>query len=289
MPLAVLAEPGSPDALGAQRILLAAFEVDRAPPTSVFDGAQVVSFYGFPGQPVMGKLGAFSPEQAAQEVTRVAAEYDALNGETDVIPALHLIVAVAQPLPQPDGTYLSRLPAYGIAPYVEVAREYGLLLFLDLQIGWADPLAEVQELEDALIEPFVHVALDAEFATRTRGEVPGSVIGSLEAAEVNAVQRYLDALVREHDLPAKILVLHQFLDRMLVDPDQYAAFDGVEVVIDMDGFGGQGAKLSKYDRYALSDYSERAAIKLFYDWDTPLLTPEQLQSLEYPPDLVIYQ
>ena len=49
------------------------------------------------------------------------------------------------------------------------------------------------------------------------------------------------------------------------------------------------SKLTKYEWYALAPYAERAAIKLFYDWDAPLLTPERVQALERPPDLVIYQ
>ena len=255
----------------------------------MFDGAQVVSLYGYPGHPGMGALGAYPPERAADEVLRVAEAYDALNGERGVAPALHLIVAVAQPWPMEDGSYLHRLSDELLATYVELARERGLLLFLDVQVGWADPLAEVRRLSGALAEPFVHLALDPEFATRASGLAPGLVVGSIDAAEVNAVQDYLAALVREHRLPPKLLVLHQFLDRMLPAAEEYAALPEVEITIDMDGYGGQWAKLSNYDRYALASYAERPAIKLFYDWDTPLLSPQRLLALERPPDLVIYQ
>ncbi len=256
---------------------------------SLFESAQIVSFYGYPGIPRMGALGADSPERVADEVVRVAAEYDALNGERDVIPALHLIVGVAHTRPGADGAYLTRMPDDLLTTYVELARERGLLLFLDIQVGWADPLEEVQRLENFLAEPFVHLALDPEFAMPGRRARPGTTIGSLGAADVNAVQRYLAGLVAERRLPPKIFVLHQFLDRMLTDTDQYEAIDAVEVIIDMDGFGPAHVKLTKYEWYALAPYSERAAIKLFYDWDAPLLTPERLQALERPPDLVIYQ
>ena len=53
----------------------------RPAPRSVFESAQVVSFYGLPGFPGMGALGAYPPERAADEVLRVAEVYDALNGE----------------------------------------------------------------------------------------------------------------------------------------------------------------------------------------------------------------
>lgn len=256
---------------------------------SYFAGAQIVSFYGYPGFPTMGVLGAYPLERVAGEVERVAARYDALNGEQRVIPALHLIVAVAQTQPQHDGSYLARLEPAVLDQYVELARARGLLLFLDVQVGWADPLAEVQLLERALREPFVHLALDPEFATRQQRAAPGTVIGRLHAAEINLVQQYLARLVTEYGLAPKIFVLHQFTDEMLQDAGGYEPFDEVELTIDMDGYGSEHAKLANYDRYALADYSERPALKLFYDWDVPLMTPERVQGLERPPALVIYQ
>ena len=169
-----------------------------------------------------------------------------------------------------------------------MAREHGLLLFLDVQVGWADALAEARRFADALAEPFVHLALDPEFATRAQGLPPGVVIGSLDAGQVNEVQRYLALLVRGRGLPPKLLVLHQFLDEMLPTPEEYLALPEVELTVDMDGYGPDAVKLEYYDRFALAPHAERSAIKLFYDWDAPLLTPERLLALDRPPDLVIY-
>ena len=271
-----------PSEWGAERVL--------APrPPSVFASAQVVAFYGHPGVPKMGALGVYTPERAADEVALVAARYDELNGDRDVVPALHLITAVAQPWPEADGSYLERMPDEDLAYWVELARERGQLLIIDIQIGWADPLAEVELLAGVLAEPFVHLALDPEWATRGSGLAPGEVIGTLGAADVNAVQQYLAGIVRRNNLPPKALILHQFLGFMLTDTESYLDVPEVEVVIDMDGFGPPGAKLAGYDTFSLAPYAERPAIKLFYDWDTPLLSPERLQALERPPDLVIYQ
>ena len=256
---------------------------------SVFDDAQIVSFYGYPGIGVMGELGLHSASGAAAAIARVAAEYDALNGPREVMPALHLIVAVAQRDPGRSGLYLSRMGDDRLEEYIEAARETGILLFLDLQIGWSDALTETRLLEDALREPFVHLALDPEFATRGRGTAPGVAIGSLGADDVNAVQEYLAELVRTDGLPPKVLVLHQFLRSMLTDVDQYDDVPEVDVTIDMDGWGSPHVKLTKYRRYAVSDYAEYAAIKLFYRWDAPLMTPARLLALDDPPDLVIYQ
>lgn len=257
---------------------------------SFFDGAQVVSFYGYPDVPVMGRLGAFAdPAGAIEAVRAVAAEYDRLNGARDVIPALHLIVSVAQPTPMEDGSYLARLDREVIRSYVEATASGGVLLFLDIQVGWADPLREVRRYAWALREPHVHLALDPEFATRPMQAAPGQVIGALSADDVNRVQHYLGGIARSRLLPRKILVLHQFMDHMLEDTDRYDAVEDVEISVDMDGYGGPWPKLSKYDRYALGDYSERPAIKLFYGWDDPLIPVADLQALDTPPALVIYQ
>lgn len=257
---------------------------------SYFDYGQVVAFYGYPGFPVMGRLGAHAdPADAAAAAAVVAAEHDAVNGDRDVIAALHLIVSVAQPTPMSDGSYLARLDRETIESYVAATREAGVLLFLDLQIGWADPLRETQRYHWALREPHVHLALDPEFATASTGGIPGQVIGTLSADAVNEVQAYLAEVARTRLLPRKILVLHQFMDHMLAEPERYDDVPEVEISVDMDGFGGPWPKLSKYDRYSLADYSERPAIKLFYEWDEPLITPAELEALEQPPDLIIYQ
>lgn len=256
---------------------------------SVFEGAQVVSFYGFPGIPSMGALGLYTPAGAITAVSKLAAEYDALNGSLDVIPAVHPIVAVAQQSPNGDGTYLGRMAPSVISGYVEAARAAGALVFLDVQIGWSDPLTEVKRLEPFLREPFVHLALDPEFSTAIYNRAPGEVIGSLEAADVNAVQAYLATLVREEGIPPKALVLHQFTPDMLLGTSQYNDVAEVEVVVDMDGFGGQQIKTNHYGFYALAGYSEVPAIKLFFNWDTPLMSPATIQALSTPPGLIIYQ
>ena len=259
------------------------------PTGSIFDNAQVVSLYGHPGVPFMGALGKYSASGAADEVARVAAQYDRLNGDRNVIPALHLIASVAQADPGADGTYLGRMSLDAVQEYVDVTAQRGQLLFLDIQVGWGDPLAEVRYYEPILRQPNVHVALDPEFATRSDGEAPGQAIGQLTAAQINAVQDYLATLPGKYDIPRKALVVHQFRVDMIVDPLNIASVDQVDLVIDMDGFGPQGQKLAGYERYANSSYAEFSGFKLFYEWDTPLFTPAEIEALSPPPDYVIYQ
>ena len=260
------------------------------PQRSVFADAQVVSFYGFPAIPFMGVLGKYSAAEAATRVTAVATQYDALNGARKVTPALHLIAAVAQRYPGASGLYLGRISAATIDEYVRVTEERGMLLFLDVQVGWSDPLTEVQALERVLLKPHVHVALDPEFTTRTDNQPPGLAVGSLDAGQVNAVQEYLGGLVARNGLSPKVLVVHQFRADMLLDPEELSTVPGVDRVIDMDGWGPRAQKLWGYETFANASYAPFAGFKLFYDWDVRLFSPAEIQQLQpSPPDLIIYQ
>ena len=296
------AEDGSwgPRLLPQHRFVPAAVEADRwlsaspvyaraTPRASVLERAQLVTFYGYPNTPLMGILGRGSPENVADQAAEMAADYDRLNGDREVIPAFHLITGVAQAHPTPDGTWISRMPHERIAEYVELARERGMHVFLDEQVGWSDPLTEVRKLEPFLREPFVHVAIDPEFATKRAASRPGLAIGSVTGAEINEVQRYLAGIVQAEGLPPKILMVHQFTHRMILDRDVVEDYAGVDLSIDMDGFGLIRIKVAGYDAFAVSEPSERPAFKLFFNYDTPVMTPEQVQGLDPPPDLIIYQ
>ena len=250
---------------------------------------QVVAFYGHPGVRAMGVLGHGTPEEVADEIAVWTERYDRLNGPRGAIGAYHLITGVAQANPTSDGHWLYRLPHDRIAEYVEAAREHGMLLFLDNQIGWSDPLSEVKLLEDFLREPFVHMALDPEFATEPLGVRPGRAIGGITGEQVNEVLRYLSEFVEKEGLPPKILMVHQFADRMLHDREVVEKQPGVQLSIDMDGIGSPRAKLYGYGLYAITEPSQRPAFKLFFDQDDPLISPEDVLAMDPVPDVIIYQ
>jgi hypothetical protein len=77
---------------------------------------------------------------------------------------------------------------------------------------------------------------------------------------------------------------------MLVHPERISAVPGVDLVIDMDGWGPRAQKLWGYQTFANASYAPFAGFKLFYDWDVRLFSPEEIQQLQPgPPDLIIYQ
>jgi hypothetical protein len=250
--------------------------------------------YGHPGYCAMGALGCHEDAVGAIEAVRdLAAEYRAEVEARDlpltVVPALHLIVDVAQAGPGADGRYLEQMPLDEIQVWVDAARAEGIPIFLDVQVGWSDLREGVERLRSFLEEPFVHLAVDPEFMTEAAGYAPGKVIGTLGAEDANWVQEYLAGIVRDGGLPPKVLVLHQFHPAMLDDPEDYADVAEVEITIDMDGWGPPWPKAEHYEWYALAPYAERPAIKIFEKWDEPLMTPADVLALPVIPAYLIYQ
>ena len=258
------------------------------PQPGVLERQRVVAIYGHPYEPITGILGKYTPEEAAQQALKLAREAQAADGRPTV-GALHITVHVAQAQQTADGTYLDRMDDRNVQPWVDAARSHGLLLILDTQLGWSDALTETKKMEPYLKLPFVHLALDPEFATKAEHVAPGKTIGTLTATSVNEVQSYLGDIVRKNGLPRKMLMVHQFRGDMIANAEQFAADPDIEVVVDMDGFGAPGVKLDAYDQFALASYSEFPGIKLFFEWDEPMMTPHELAALARPPDIVIYQ
>lgn len=255
-------------------------------PGSILANHRLVSYYGNPYTGLMGVLGRYDPPTVIAKLLEQAAEYSPLS-DRPIQPALHLIATVAQASAGRDGMYRARMPDTLIEEWTRYAEENNLLLILDLQVGRADVLTEVEAIWKFLEKPHVHLALDPEFAMGPY-RTPGISIGSMDASTINAVQARLARLAAEKDLPNKILIVHQFLESMITNKSSIEGDPRVDLVIDIDGFGGQAAKLSKYD-YLQSVPVEYAGIKLFYREDTDLLSPQQVMSIDPVPDVVIYQ
>lgn len=150
----------------------------------------MVAYYGNPYSPIMGILGEHDEAELLRRLREQAAKYQALNPEKRVIPALHLVYAVAQADPGDDGSLLYHMPDDLVEGYIELTRREGMLLFIDLQMGRADPLAEAERMRHWLQHEHVHLAVDPEF-TMPPGERPGVDLGSMDAASINAIQDLL--------------------------------------------------------------------------------------------------
>ncbi|MBE9508915.1 MAG: hypothetical protein IMY86_12815 [Chloroflexi bacterium] len=76
---------------------------------------------------------------------------------------------------------------------------------------------------------------------------------------------------------------------MVVNKGVIQDYPMVNLVWDADGFGGPGAKIGDYHQYRDEAGFEYGGFKIFYNYDTPVMTPEQVMALEPPPAYIIYQ
>jgi hypothetical protein len=107
---------------------------------------------------------------------------------------------------------------------------------------------------------------------------------------VNRVTRYLTGIVRGHDLPQKLVVVHQFTDSMIRHKEDLKRRPGVDMVLNADGFGTPEAKRSKYEQLSPSKRSGLfPGFKLFYEEDTNLMSPKDVMRLKPRPDFVVYE
>ena len=124
----------------------------------------------------------------------------------------------------------------------------GLYVVLDLQPGRSSLLAQAEHYQSLLALPDVGLALDAEWKLQP-GQKPLQQIGHVDIGEVNSVVSWLSALTARHDLPQKLLVLHQFQLAMLTgERDLDTSHDDLAIVIHMDGQGTPGGEAGHLGR-----------------------------------------
>ena len=252
----------------------------------LFPHNRVVAFYGAPQNVELGALGIGTPAQAGKRLLAQMRQYR--RGGRTLLPAMELIAVVASHSPEPDNSYSYRQSYATVKRYLAAARKLKALLILDIQPGHADFLQLTKHFGRFLREPDVALALDPEW--HTPGAVPGTVIGSTDAATVNRVSRYLQKVVRKYRLPDKMLLVHQFTDSMVRNKHALKPLHGVPLVLNVDGFGGQEVKIAKYHDFTNPRVRHvHAGFKLFYKEDTNTMTPAQVLELRPRPDVVIYE
>lgn len=294
-PRSVVPTPGSPSAPPAKR----PGGTDAGPGESaplvteqpgggreIFAGRRIlVAYYGTAGTGSLGVLGEASPERILPRLRRAAEPFGATG--RPVQPVFELISTVAHAGPTRSGTYSSDIDRDRVARYVRAAHRHGVLLVLDLQPGRSDFLTVAKRWEWALRNPWVGLALDPEWRMGPTG-VPGRRIGSVGAAEVNRVSRWLDRLTADAGLPQKVLVLHQFRADMIRHPERIRVRENLALVQHVDGFGTRREKLATYDRVARPRQFHEG-FKLFYDEDVRMFRPRQVLRLRPRVDFVSYQ
>ncbi|HVZ76227.1 MAG TPA: hypothetical protein VG934_03120, partial [Candidatus Paceibacterota bacterium] len=253
---------------------------------------RIVAYYGNFYSTGMGVLGQYPPDVMIPKLLDAAQEWRDADPSTPVIPAIHYIAVVAQGSAGKDGKYRARMPDDQIEKAIDLAHQISGITFLDIQAGLSTVEVEAPLLEQYLKEPDVELAIDPEFAMHN-GTAPGRVIGSLDASDINAVAQYLATLVDEYNLPPKILVVHRFTEDMVTNADEIKPLPEVQIVMDMDGWGGQAKKIGTYTYVVAAEPVQFTGFKLFYKNDTlastTMLSPAQVLNLTPSPSYIQYQ
>lgn len=262
-------------------------------PGAILPFNRVVAYYGNFYSTQMGALGEYPADEMLRRLKQEAKNWEQVDPDTPVVPAIHYIASTAQASPGKEGNYTLRMPDDQIDHALDLAEKADGIVFLDLQIGWSDLKKEVKLLEPYLRLPQVHLGVDPEFAMRP-GARPGTEIGTLDASDINWVAEYLADLVREHDLPPKIFVVHRFTTAMVTNYKNIKPLPEVQIVIHMDGWGSPAKKKNTYERVVYNEPVQFSGLKVFYKNDLKdpspgLMTAEEIYNLEPRPIYIQYQ
>ena len=254
---------------------------------------RIVAYYGNLYSRNMGILGEYPPDEMLKRLKVELKKWEEADPATLVIPALHYIAVTAQGSPGKDGKYRLRMPFKQIDSILHIAERINALVFLDIQVGFSNVQAEVPQLEKYLKMPHVHLGIDPEFSMKTVKK-PGTVIGTMDAADVNFVSNYLAGLVKANNLPPKILVVHRFTRPMITNYRNIQKHPEVQIVMDMDGWGEPTLKYDSYKSYISLEPVQFTGFKLFYKNDkrkpgSRMLTPPEVLKQKPSPIYIQYQ
>jgi hypothetical protein len=254
---------------------------------------RIVAYYGNLYSKQMGVLGQYPEDEMLAKLNVEVKKWQEADPNTPVIPALHYIAVTAQASGGFDGKYRARMPDHQIDKVIEMSKKINAIVFIDIQVGLSDIRDELPMFEKYLKMPNVHLGVDPEFYMRN-GKRPGTVIGTMDAKDINYTTQYLARLVKENQLPPKILVVHRFTEGMVTNYKQINTLPETQIVMDMDGWGPKANKLDTYDAYIYKQPVQFTGFKLFYKNDTltgtsSILTPKELVKLRPQPMYIQYQ
>jgi len=262
--------------------------------------SRIIAYYGNLYSTKMGVLGEYPEAEMLQKLEAEVKKWEVADPTTPVIPALHYIAVVAQGSAGQDGKYRARMPYSEIDKVLAMAAKIpaspaggNAIVFLDVQVGFSNVQTEIPLLEKYFKMPQVHLAIDPEFSMKT-GIRPGKVVGTLDAADINFASNYLANLVRENNLPPKILIIHRYTQKMVTNYKQIKTLPEVQMVMNMDGWGTEAKKIGTYKNFIYPEPVQFTGFKLFYKNDvlTPgsvVMTPTSLLKLNPRPIYIQYQ
>lgn len=262
-------------------------------PGAILPNKRIVAYYGNLYSTRMGILGELPKPQMFSKLQSEIAKWEQVDPQTPVQPALHYIAVTAQGSAGADGMYRLRMPFSQIDKVIKMADEINAIVFLDVQVGLSTVQKELPNFKEYLKRPNIHFGIDPEFSMKT-GAKPGSVIGTLDASDINYIIDYLASLVNENNLPPKIFVVHRFTQGMITNAKLIKKVPEVQVVMHMDGWGHPSQKIDSYKYFICKEPVMFTGFKLFYKNDLKnvphqMMTPDELIKLKPRPVYIQYQ
>ncbi len=254
---------------------------------------RVIAYYGNFLSTKMGVLGEYPADEMLAMLRAEVAKWEEADPTTPVMPAIDYIAVTAQKSPGTAGKYRLRMPDEQIDRALDLAKQVNGIVILEIQAGLSDIASEIVALEKYFKMPEVHLALDPEFYMKS-GDAPGTVIGSMDAVEINYAANYLAELVRANNLPPKILIVHRFTHAMVTNSKNIKPLPEVQIVMDMDGWGSPERKYTTYSKVVAAEPVQFTGYKLFYKNDTfppssGMVTPQEILKLKPRPIFIQYQ
>src|SRR5207237_2579027 len=226
----------------------------------------MVAYYGSPHSTKMGVLGEYPEQEMLSMLDNTAAMWRKADPSTPVIPAIHLVAVVAQGYAGPDGKWRLREGPDTIEQAYRWAQSRQGLLFVDIQAGHSTLQQELPPLLGYPELPDRHLGVDPEFYMhyKRKGIRPSAKVGQMMSTDVNYVIQVLDQLVREKNLPPKILVVHRFRADMMPDAENINPTTRGEVVKHMDDMGTRWLRFDSYKDYIVQHPVAFTGFKFFY-------------------------
>lgn len=232
-------------------------------PGAILPGKRIVAYYGNPLSKRMGVLGEYPSDQMLKMLDAEVAAWEKADPSTPVQPALHLIAVVAQGSAGADGKYRLRMADTLVERVASWAATRNALVFLDVQVGLSTLQEELPRLEKFLMRPNFHLGIDPEFSMKNGG-IPGKRIGTFDAADINFATQWLAGLVKKHQIPPKVFVVHRFTQRGVTNYQNIRLDPAVQIVMHMDGFGAPHLKRNTFREYIKAEPVQFVGWKQFY-------------------------
>lgn len=272
---------------------------------------RIVAFYAVPDAAPTGPAYKISSSMLAH-LKAQGAEYQKLDPSHPVILGIDLVVSVPDRFKGADGSYSHHVSAATIQRYVDFCKKNNLLLFLDLNIGWSNPLKEMMSFEKYLKLPFVEVAIDPEWMFPRHNGIPGINLSNVRASDLNPLIRAVAEMPQKYHVPRKVMIIHQYRGdgdgkanpfnprySEIADKRNLLNDSRVDLVIHIDSVGGWAGdialKMGQYHKWVTQDMAKYGnfrygGFKIFYKLESRhrLMTPKEVMSMKPQPMVITY-